>query len=77
MLRSDFAMTLTERNRRVGYRDTFEVDGVPVRDRDERLQALLAHRVSRAEHPTYANFRQFETSARMVPASRGRASVDP
>jgi hypothetical protein len=42
LLRSDFAMTLTsQRNRRVGYRDTFEVDGVPVRDRDERLQMLL------------------------------------
>lgn len=42
-LRSDFALTLTsERNRRVGYRDTFEVDGVPVRDRDERLQRLLS-----------------------------------
>ena len=43
MLRSDFALTLTsERNRRVGYRDTFEVDGVPVRDREERLQRLLS-----------------------------------
>lgn len=42
LLRSDFAMTLTsQRNRRVGYRDTFEVDGVPVRDREERLQMLL------------------------------------
>jgi hypothetical protein len=30
------------RNRWVGYRDTFEVDGVPVRDRDERLQGLLS-----------------------------------
>jgi len=43
MLRSDFALTLTsERNRWVGYRDTFDVDGVPVRDRDERLQRLLS-----------------------------------
>lgn len=42
MLRSDFAMTLTsERQRWVGYRDTFEVDGAPVRDREGRLQALL------------------------------------
>jgi hypothetical protein len=42
-LRSDFALTLTsERNRWVGYRDTFEVDDVPVRDRDERLQRLLS-----------------------------------
>ena len=43
MLRSDFALTLTsERNRWVGYRDTFEVDGVPVRDREERLERLLS-----------------------------------
>jgi hypothetical protein len=42
-LRSDFALTLTsERNRWVGYRDTFEVDGIPVRDRDERLERLLS-----------------------------------
>lgn len=42
-LHSDFALTLTsERNRWVGYRDTFEVDGVSVRDRDERLQRLLS-----------------------------------
>ena len=42
-LRSDFALTLTpEGTRRVGYRDTFEMDGVPVRDREERLQGLLA-----------------------------------
>ena len=26
----------------VGYRDTFEVDGKPVRDRDERLERLLS-----------------------------------
>ena len=43
MLRSDFALTLaSERNTWVGYRDTFEVDGAPVRDRDERLQRLLS-----------------------------------
>lgn len=43
MLRSDFALTPTlERNRWVGYRDTFEVDGAPVRDREERLQQLLS-----------------------------------
>jgi hypothetical protein len=42
-LRSDFALALTsERHRWVGYRDTFEVDGVPVRDRDERLERLLS-----------------------------------
>ena len=43
MLRSDFALTLTsDSNRWVGYRDTFEVDGAAVRDRDERLQRLLS-----------------------------------
>ena len=43
MLRSDFALTPTsDRNSWVGYRDTFEVDGAPVRDRDERLQRLLS-----------------------------------
>ncbi len=42
-LRSDFALTLTpDGSRRVGYRDTFEMDGVAVRDREERLQQLLA-----------------------------------
>lgn len=42
-LRSDFALTLTpDGTRRVGYRDTFEKDGVAVRDREERLQRLLA-----------------------------------
>jgi hypothetical protein len=42
ILRSDFALTLTrQRSRWVGYRDTFEVDGNPVRDRDDRLQRLL------------------------------------
>jgi hypothetical protein len=43
MLRSDYVLTPTpERDRWVGYRDTFEVDGVPVRDREERLQRLLS-----------------------------------
>jgi hypothetical protein len=43
MLRSDFALALTsDRNRWVGYRDTFEVDGLPVRDREERLERLLS-----------------------------------
>lgn len=41
-LRSDFALTATGRNRWVGYRDTFEVDGAPVRDREARLQRLLS-----------------------------------
>jgi hypothetical protein len=44
LLRSDFALMLTvdERTRWVGYRDTFEVDGAAVRDREERLQRLLS-----------------------------------
>lgn len=43
MLRSDFALTLVPNGSRwVGYRDTFEMDGNPVRDRDERLQRLLS-----------------------------------
>ena len=42
-LHSDFALTLTpDGTRRVGYRDTFEMDGVAVRGREERLQQLLA-----------------------------------
>jgi hypothetical protein len=42
VLHSDYALTLAaDRNVWVGYRDTFEVDGEPVRDRDERLQRLL------------------------------------
>ena len=42
-LRSDFALTLTPDNKHwAGYRDTFDVDGNPVRDRDERLQRLLS-----------------------------------
>lgn len=43
VLRSDFALTVTsERSRWMGFRDTFEVDGAPVRDREERLQRLLS-----------------------------------
>jgi hypothetical protein len=43
MLRSDFALIFTSaRKGWVGYRDTFEVDGVPVRDREERLSRLLS-----------------------------------
>jgi hypothetical protein len=42
-LRSDYALTLTDdRGKWIGYRDTFEVDGRAVRDREERLQRLLA-----------------------------------
>jgi hypothetical protein len=42
-LRSDFALTLAAGSKRwVGYRDTFDVDGKPVRDRDERLQRVLS-----------------------------------
>jgi hypothetical protein len=42
-LLSDFALTLTHDTRRwVGYRDTFEMDGRPVRERDERLERLLS-----------------------------------
>jgi hypothetical protein len=41
-LRSDYALTrVGGRSEAVGYRDTFEVDGRPVRDREERLQRLL------------------------------------
>src|SRR5688572_7423446 len=40
MLRSDFALTLAGNQQWVGYRDTFDVDGKPVRDRDERLERL-------------------------------------
>jgi hypothetical protein len=43
MLRSDFALTpIPNGDRWVGYRDTFEMDGKPVRDREERLQTLLS-----------------------------------
>lgn len=41
-LRSDYALTrAAEKEAWVGYRDTFEVDGKPVRDRDDRLQRTL------------------------------------
>ena len=41
-LRSDYALTrAADKEAWVGYRDTFEVDGKPVRDRDDRLQRLL------------------------------------
>ena len=41
VLRSDYALTYVSQAW-VGYRDTFAVDGQPVRDRDERLKRLLA-----------------------------------
>ena len=41
ILRSDYALTFVA-EAWIGYRDTFEVDGQPVRDRDERLKRLLA-----------------------------------
>ena len=42
-LRSDYALvSVAGRDQWVGYRDTFEVDGFPVRDREERLQRVLA-----------------------------------
>lgn len=41
-LRSDYALTWAgPREGWVGYRDTFEVDGLPVRDREQRLRGLL------------------------------------
>ena len=41
-LRSDYALTrASDKQAWVGYRDTFEVDGRPVRDRDDRLQRTL------------------------------------
>jgi hypothetical protein len=41
-LRSDYALTWAgARDGWVGYRDTFEVDGLAVRDREQRLQRLL------------------------------------
>jgi len=41
-LRSDYALTrASDKEAWVGYRDTFEVDGHPVRDRDDRLQRTL------------------------------------
>jgi len=42
MLRSDYALVRTADGRWVGYRDTFEVDGRPVRDREQRLLRLLS-----------------------------------
>ena len=42
VLRSDYALTrAADKEAWVGYRDTFEVDGRPVRDRDDRLQRTL------------------------------------
>ena len=42
-LRSDYALTwVSASDGWVGYRDTFEVDGLPVRDRESRLERLLA-----------------------------------
>jgi hypothetical protein len=43
VLRSDYALTRApDKEAWVGYRDTFEVDGKPVRDREDRLLKLLA-----------------------------------
>jgi hypothetical protein len=42
MLRSDYALVRAAgRGEFVGFRDTFEVDGQPVRDHDDRLQELV------------------------------------
>ena len=42
ILKSDYALLrATGRDEWVGFRDTFEVDGKPVRDHDERLQQLV------------------------------------
>ena len=41
ILRSDYALTFVA-DAWIGYRDTFEVDGQVVRNRDERLKRLLA-----------------------------------
>jgi hypothetical protein len=42
-LRSEYGLTfLSDRQEWIGYRDTFEVDGQPVRDHDDRLKRLLA-----------------------------------
>lgn len=42
LLRSDYALVrAADKHAWVGYRDTFEVDGMPVRDREDRLQQLL------------------------------------
>jgi hypothetical protein len=41
-LRSDYALTfVSDREEWIGYRDTFEVDGRPVRAHDDRLMRLL------------------------------------
>ena len=41
-LRSDYALTrAADKEAWVGYRDTFEVDGKPIRDREDRLIHLL------------------------------------
>jgi hypothetical protein len=41
-LRSDYALTrAADKEAWVGYRDTFEVDGAPIRDREDRLIQLL------------------------------------
>jgi hypothetical protein len=41
-LRSDYALTrAADKEAWVGYRDTFEVDGKPIRDREDRLLQLL------------------------------------
>ena len=43
VLRSDYALTrVADRAVWVGFRDTFEVDGRAVRDREERLQQVLS-----------------------------------
>jgi hypothetical protein len=43
VLRSDYALTrAADKEAWVGYRDTFEVDGKPLRDREDRLLRLLA-----------------------------------
>jgi hypothetical protein len=40
-LRSDYALTYVGGSGWIGYRDTFEVEGQPVRDREDRLRRLL------------------------------------
>jgi hypothetical protein len=42
-LHSEYGLTfLSDRQEWIGYRDTFQVDGQPVRDHDDRLTRLLA-----------------------------------
>ena len=42
-LHSEYGLTfLSDRQEWIGYRDTFEVDGQPVRDHDDRLKRFLA-----------------------------------